>query len=509
VKIADFGIALSAQDFSKKLTSTGEFVGTPGYLSPEVCQGKPVDQRSDIFSLGIVLFECLAGRMPFTDESPLGLMLEVVKAEIPDITSLNKEVDPELSRILTKMVAKDPAERYQSCHELIDDLSRHPLVAKGGPITLQTKLSPAAATMVGQKTPVSAQRPLPSINPTPRSSSGPVVVPMPAHESVLARPATAESRSSALPFAIAAVLLLAFAGGAYAFRDRIPFLQQYLGTPAASASSDTPPTSNASSTVATTTSAPATITPPTPPVVTPPPASVVDGNTASTGAAQSSSGQTINVPPTIPQPADPNAGGPAARASEVQPLRELAAAQAAESQPQAREPQQVARVTPPPPVVPARPHAPTIAVIGGGDNAIAGPAEQMVEQALSRRGFNVLDEASMPRVGHLLSGERPRYAEALDILAHQGRVDAVVFIHARDVGSQQLAYYGQSSTVTSVQLGIKAYSIDQHRALGPGWSETLHYSSLNAADATKETVEPMLKEVEESLAEFRPHRDRG
>jgi eukaryotic-like serine/threonine-protein kinase len=513
VKIADFGIALSAQDFSKKLTSTGEFVGTPGYLSPEVCQGKPVDQRSDIFSLGIVLFECLAGRMPFTDESPLGLMLEVVKAEIPDITSLNKEVDPELSRILTKMVAKDPAERYQSCHELIDDLSRHPLVAKGGPITLQTKLSPAAATMVGQKTPVSAQRPLPSINPTPRSSSGPVVVPMPAHESVLARPATAESRSSALPFAIAAVLLLAFAGGAYAFRDRIPFLQQYLGTPAASASSDTPSTSSANSTVATTSSAPATITPPTPPVVTPPPALVVDGNTASTGAAQSSSGQTINVPPTppqtIPQPADPNAGGPAARASEVQPLRELAAAQAAESQPQAREPQQVARVTPPPPVVPARPHVPTIAVIGGGDNAIAGPAEQMVEQALSHRGFNVLDEASMPRVGHLLSGERPRYAEALDILAHQGRVDAVVFIHARDVGSEQLAYYGQSSTVTSVQLGIKAYSIDQHRALGPGWSETLRYSSLNAADATKETVEPMLKEVEESLAEFRPHRDRG
>ena len=72
IKIADFGIALSNQDLSKKLTSTGEFVGTPGYLSPEVCLGQPVDQRSDIFSLGIVLFEMLAGRMPFTDESPLG-----------------------------------------------------------------------------------------------------------------------------------------------------------------------------------------------------------------------------------------------------------------------------------------------------------------------------------------------------------------------------------------------------------------------------------------------------
>src|SRR6185369_2347950 len=139
-----------------------------GYLSPEVCLGKPVDQRSDIFSLGIVLFECLAGRMPFTDESPLGLMLEVVKAEIPDVCTLNSEVDAELSRVLTRMIAKDPAERYQSCHELVADLGQHPLVARGGPITLQTKMTTAAATMIGQKTPVSGQQALPSTTPTPR-----------------------------------------------------------------------------------------------------------------------------------------------------------------------------------------------------------------------------------------------------------------------------------------------------------------------------------------------------
>jgi serine/threonine protein kinase len=183
VKIADFGIALTTQDFSKKLTSTGEFVGTPGYLSPEVCLGKPVDQRSDIFSLGIVLFECLAGRMPFTDESPLGLMLEVVKAEIPDVCTLNSEVDAELSRVLTRMIAKDPAERYQSCHELVADLGQHPLVARGGPITLQTKMTAAAATMIGQKTPVSGQQSLPSTTPTPR--------PMPAMGSPTPRPSSA------------------------------------------------------------------------------------------------------------------------------------------------------------------------------------------------------------------------------------------------------------------------------------------------------------------------------
>src|SRR5689334_13338959 len=123
IKIADFGIALSSTDFSKKLTSTGEFVGTPGYLSPEVCTGQAVDLRSDIFSLGIVFFELLTGRMPFTDESPLGLLLEVVRAEIPDVRELNADVDAGLVEILRKMTAKDPAGRYRYFHVLAADIA--------------------------------------------------------------------------------------------------------------------------------------------------------------------------------------------------------------------------------------------------------------------------------------------------------------------------------------------------------------------------------------------------
>src|SRR5436190_2601067 len=148
VKIADFGIALSTQDLGKKLTSTGEFVGTPGYLSPEVCTGNPVDQRSDIFSLGIVLFEVLTGRMPFTDESPLGLLLEVVRAEIPDVRVLNADVDPQMVEILKRMTAKDPAQRYASCHELADALAAHPLMSRSGPpsIKVQASALPNAAS---------------------------------------------------------------------------------------------------------------------------------------------------------------------------------------------------------------------------------------------------------------------------------------------------------------------------------------------------------------------------
>jgi serine/threonine-protein kinase len=158
VKVADFGIALANHDVTSKLTNTGAFVGTPGYLSPEVCMGKPVDQRSDIFALGIVLFEMLAGQMPFHDESPLKLMLDVVQAPTPDIRALNPEVDDEATRILEKMLAKDPAERYQDCEELNADLKRHPAVRDGGQLSFRP--APWAGANASNPTIVGAPTPL-------------------------------------------------------------------------------------------------------------------------------------------------------------------------------------------------------------------------------------------------------------------------------------------------------------------------------------------------------------
>ena len=177
VKVADFGIALANHDASAKLTNTGAFVGTPGYLSPEVCLGKSVDQRSDIFALGIVLFEMLSGRMPFQDDSPLKLMLDVVQAETPDIRELNPDVDEEIARILYKMLAKDPADRYQSCDELNNDLKKHPLVIQDG----QLKVRPAPwagsnasnPTVVGMPTPATPGAPgnIRASTPPPQVSS--------------------------------------------------------------------------------------------------------------------------------------------------------------------------------------------------------------------------------------------------------------------------------------------------------------------------------------------------
>jgi serine/threonine-protein kinase len=529
VKIADFGIALKTQDFSKKLTSTGEFVGTPGYLSPEVCLGKPVDQRSDIFSLGIVLFECLAGRMPFTDESPLGLMLEVVKAEIPDVCTLNSEVDPELSRILSRMIAKDPAERYQSCQELEADLAKHPLVAKGGPITVATKMSPAAATMIGQKTPVSGQRPLPTTSPTPQplpvyAASTPArAQPLPlaaAHEPVLQRQATAGKGSSALPLAIAAILLLGIGGGAYAFRDQIPMLKQFIGSSAVATSTSANPattlgaanttaaataTSSATAAAITATAAAnAAAAPPVPAAAAP----ASDGANPSYAALSAATAAPAAAASVQEPAAATAASGPAARASQVEPLKELAAAQAAEAAP--TQPQRLARVSEPPPVAaPPRPHIPTIAVIAGGDSAVAEPAEREIEQMLTRRGYHLVDQDTMPRVSHLLGGERPKFGEILETLSRKGNIDAVVLVNARAVGTQNLTYYGQSSTLYTVELGVRTYSVSNQRMLGSGWSEQVNFTSLNASEKAREAVEPMLHGVEEKLVDFRPAHPRG
>ena len=511
IKIADFGIALSNQDLSKKLTSTGEFVGTPGYLSPEVCLGKVVDQRSDIFSLGIVLFEMLAGRMPFTDESPLGLMLEVVRAEIPDVRELNKEVDEQIAWILSKMIAKEPIDRYQSCHELAADLANHPLVAKGGPITIVPKISAAAATMIGQKTPLPGQRPASSVPVTPAAAmastritpsaqpvapaypgvaaTAPGVAPAFERRSVLGRDEAGAPRSSALPIAIAAILVLGLIGGAWAFRDKIPgFGNSATQSVAATTTTNARPTpaeSASTSAVAVASNAPAQQ------VAT---SSVATSEAAASTATDMPAGDPPSNLTAEAGPANAPTDGPGPRASQadVDALRDLPAARAAEA-----DPAQVALATPPKkPATPAAPRVPTIAVVVGGDDVITEPARDAVVSLLQRRGFRVIEAGSA-------QGNQP------NLRALHGRADAVVFVQAKPVGSLVMTDYGQASTLYTVQMGVKAYRVSDGSTLWTSGMEQVNFTTLNASEKAREAIDPLLDAVDDNLAEFRQRRGRG
>lgn len=543
IKIADFGIALVTQDFSKKLTSTGEFVGTPGYLSPEVCLGKPVDSRSDIFSLGIVLFEMLTGRMPFTDESPLGLMLEVVRAEIPDVRQLNSDVDAELSRILARMIAKDPNDRYNNCHELVEDLSRHPALAGAPTIGLKPMVSTAAATVIGMKTPASAQRPLPQTAPTPRpggfqAGTAAASMPTPPPRPPAAAPATRPSmvkpasarRSSALPWAVAAVAVLALAGGGvFAFRDQIPFLKSTPVTlaattttappvaapaavtapPATAATASTPAAPSSLPAAGDAATAAATTQPGSDPnattAATTAPSAVEPAATASSLPASSSADAPVQTVAAV-EPSSGDANAPEPRASRVDALRDLAAARASENASQAPrvaptdEPSgpRIARATPPDsPAAPAEPKVPTVAVLVGGDAVIAGPARQEVTRALQRAGFNVID------------GGRTRDDSDGDVGRLAGKANAAVVVYVRPVGSQVLTYYGQASTLYTAQISLRAFALKGRRSLGAGWTEQVNFTSLNASEQAREVIEPMADDLAQALGEFRGRGGRG
>jgi serine/threonine protein kinase len=108
--LMDFGIAHAAS--GTRLTQTGLVIGTPEYMSPEQAEGKPIDHRTDIYSLGIVLYECLTGQVPFKADNPLSIIMKVVnEAPAPPI-NLNNKVPPWLSNAILKSISKNPGDRF-------------------------------------------------------------------------------------------------------------------------------------------------------------------------------------------------------------------------------------------------------------------------------------------------------------------------------------------------------------------------------------------------------------
>jgi len=125
LKVMDFGIArLANPPKGKGLTEAGTSIGTPDYMSPEQLSGAELDPRSDLYAAGVVLFECLTGRVPFEAETTWALVAKHLEEEPPDPRTLNADVPAELAAVILKAMAKSPADRFATAAEMHDALAR-------------------------------------------------------------------------------------------------------------------------------------------------------------------------------------------------------------------------------------------------------------------------------------------------------------------------------------------------------------------------------------------------
>lgn len=555
LKVTDFGIALAQRDAASKLTGTGQFVGTPGYLSPEVCLGHAIDARSDVFALGIVFFEMLAGRLPFTDASPLGMMLEVVQSSIPDIRTINAGVPAELVAILQRMLEKDPARRYPDCEALIADLqAAGAVVRRATPAVLPgtgagvgglatPRSTPSAASTLRAPTPgVAATMPL-----APRPAAGPPTLPPqspPTLPRAIAQPpavpptpavAAPSRRGAHVGIAVAAlVLMLSVVAVAAINRDRI---SEWFGEEAVPMAKARPELKSAASSSARA------------------PASAVEteaAGTVSSGAVAAADGQPSAPVATADGqlPSDPvatvsadapvssmglpaEAGAEPAVDAQMAEMRRLAAEldekarQARQAQAEleaarsatpavptpadaqakratrealAAEPRAAAPAAPPAP--PPMPTVPRVAVMAFGDPMLAGPAELAVESALEADGYLLADEDQMPGIRRLKAARTPPIVELMQ-LARRSGVSGIVLIRVNDLGTQTLNYYGQSSQVTSATIELAVHDVVGRDRRARSTSETIQYTGLNAVERARQAVGPQLDGVLVALAPYR------
>jgi beta-lactam-binding protein with PASTA domain/predicted Ser/Thr protein kinase len=167
LKVTDFGIARSG---TSQMTETGSIIGTAQYLSPEQAKGAPVTPASDIYSVGIVLYEMLTGLVPFTGDTPLEIAMKHLSA-IPEPPSEHRaEVPHDLDSIVLRALAKDPADRYQSAEEMDADLAR---AARGQAVAPETEeaatqvLRGAGATTLSNAPTEVTRRPVTVVPPAP------------------------------------------------------------------------------------------------------------------------------------------------------------------------------------------------------------------------------------------------------------------------------------------------------------------------------------------------------
>jgi serine/threonine protein kinase len=141
--LTDFGISKIVES-SARFTVTGSLVGTPAYMSPEQAKGMAVDQRSDLYALGVILYEMATGQVPYTAETPLAVVIKHINDPLPLPRTMQPNLPEAVERVILKSLAKDPAERYASAAEMVAALQTAPdLSVSRTPLSTAVEMAPA------------------------------------------------------------------------------------------------------------------------------------------------------------------------------------------------------------------------------------------------------------------------------------------------------------------------------------------------------------------------------
>jgi serine/threonine protein kinase len=346
VKVTDFGIA-KLTDSAEHLTVTGSLLGTPSYMSPEQARGGKIDGRSDLFSVGCILYEMVAGQRAFRGESITALLFKIITEDPPSLRELDPTVSDAMLRIIGKALSKAPETRYQTGRELADDLLAitqpgivPTLRARETPTTLLPPDTPPGQVPTLHAPPTAQQVPTIASQPTRVAGQTPTVVPpIPPVAATVLTPAPPRATLPPLPkapapapaaraqadapgrrkgggagvvvgLAVAGVLLVALVaiGAFFLLRkpagDTPPVAEVTptpLAVPPTTTAAQTPPTAEA-------TPVPQSATPPTAPPATPPPTRVAVNTQPPPTTSRAVAPPVTQATTSTSAPADPPAG---------------------------------------------------------------------------------------------------------------------------------------------------------------------------------------------------------
>jgi len=459
VKITDFGLALLAAG-TTRLTATGMFMGTPGYLSPEQCLDEDIDQRTDIYSLGVTLYEMLTGVTPLNADSPLALLRQIIDVEPKDVGELRPEVPEALRAILRKMMAKKPADRYANCAALIDDLQGW-LETTGAD---KSNLSVAvAATMA-----------------TSGISSEPTVV-VDSAQKIVDKTSDAQRDGKRIPAALlTAIIVILTVGVGYAAwhfgvaEDTEIIAVENIDDAGGIVSNDT---SAVGVTDNTTEPEPAAVE-----FTETQENSMADVGTSHPEALPENQGEsTFDFDNTLADVTDTDIN-----TDVTEPMYDETRVNPSTGQTAAHSP---------PPI--AEPAIGTgVALVSIGEILLADTAADYVRQALERHGIAVFDGMSIPGVANVLENGSGTIEELIRPHARY-----LVFIRADFTGERELYYMGRYDTELQARLSLETRDLLDGRPIGPGVHTSIGYTRLSVEGKVEDLLRPKFGRIAGDLTE--------